>query len=83
MFDIEKAISILNDKLEIWFAELVKILPNLLLAAFILVIGFFVAKFIRRVSEKVFNRIFKNFTINNLFSTFVYIVFLGIVFLRH
>ncbi|MGE4514965.1 small conductance mechanosensitive channel [Chryseobacterium taeanense] len=80
MFDLNKAINLLNDKLEIWFNELVKILPNLLLAALILVIGFFIAKYIRKLAEKISNKVSGNITINNLFSTFVYVVFLGIVF---
>lgn len=80
MFDLNKAIDLLNTKLELWLSELVKILPNLFMAALVVVGGFYIAKYVRRFAEKVFNKISKNITINTLFSTFVYILFLGIVF---
>jgi len=80
MFDLNKTIDLLNTKLELWLSELVKILPNLFMAALVVVGGFYIAKYVRRFAEKVFNKISKNITINTLFSTFVYILFLGIVF---
>lgn len=80
MFDLNKAIELIDEKLEIWFREIVKILPNLLLAALILVIGFFIAKWIRKLTLKIFSKISSNHTITNLFSTFIYITVLGIVF---
>lgn len=80
MFNLNKVIDLLNTKLELWFSELVKILPNLFLAALILVAGFFAAKYVRKLAEKIFGKISKNVTINNLFSTFVYFFCIGIVF---
>ena len=80
MFDLNKAIELIDEKLELWFREIVKILPNLLLAAFILVIGFFVAKWIRKLTLKIFGKISSNHTITHLFSTFIYITVLGVVF---
>lgn len=79
MFDLSKAWELINTKLEFWFQEFVKILPNLLLASLVLVIGFWMAKYIRRASHKIFGRIFTNHTINHLFSTFTYVAALGIV----
>lgn len=80
MFDLNKAIDHLITKLELWLSELVKILRNLFMAALVVVGDFYIAKYVRRFAEKVFNKISKNITINTLFSTFVYILFLGIFF---
>ncbi|MFL9833118.1 mechanosensitive ion channel family protein [Chryseobacterium terrae] len=80
MFNVNKAIELIDEKLDLWFREIVKILPNLLLAALVLVAGFFVAKWIRKLTLKIFGKISSNHTIINLFSTFIYIIVLGIVF---
>lgn len=80
MFDLNKAIELIDEKLNLWFREIVEILPNLLLAVFVLLIGFFIAKWIRRLTLKIFKKISSNHTITNLFSTFIYITALGIVF---
>ncbi|WP_265429305.1 mechanosensitive ion channel family protein [Chryseobacterium sp. YIM B08800] len=80
MFDLNKAIELIDEKLNLWFREIVEILPNLLLAVFVLLIGFFIAKWIRKLTLKIFKKISSNHTITNLFSTFIYITALGIVF---
>lgn len=80
MFDLNKAIELIDEKLNLWFREIVEILPNLLLAVFVLLIGFFSAKWIRKLALKIFKKISSNHTITNLFSTFIYITALGIVF---
>jgi len=80
MFDLNKAVELIDEKLNLWFREIVEILPNLLLAVFVLVIGFFIAKWIRKLTLKIFRKISSNHTITNLFSTFIYITALGIVF---
>ena len=48
MFDLNKAIDLLNTKLEFWLSELVKILPNLFMAALVVVGDFYIAKYVRR-----------------------------------
>lgn len=80
MFDLNKAVELIDEKLNLWFREIVEILPNLLLAVFVLLIGFFIAKWIRKLTLKIFKKISSNHTITNLFSTFIYITALGIVF---
>jgi xanthine/uracil/vitamin C permease (AzgA family) len=57
---------------------LIKLLPNIVLAAVVMVIGLYIAKFIRKMSKLV-DKISKNITLNNLFSTIVYFSFIGIV----
>lgn len=78
-FDFNTITSLLSDKLSHWFKELVRLLPNIAIAAIAIVIGFFVAKFIRRIALKLIGKISHNVTLNNLFSTVVYVFCIGIV----
>lgn len=80
MFDLNKAVELIDEKLDFWFREVVEILPNLLLAILVLIAGYYFSKWIRRITQKIFNKVSANYTINNLFSTFIYITALGIVF---
>lgn len=76
--DFDKAYHLIMDKLTTWLNELVKLLPNILLGAIVLVIGFFIAKRIKRFSNKMIEKFSDNVTLNNLFSSIIYIFFLGI-----
>ena len=78
--DEEKATNLLLGKIGRWINEFIHLLPNIALAALILVLGLFVAKWIRKLSYKLFKRFGHNETLNNLFSSFIYVVVLGIVF---
>ena len=77
--DIDKITSLINDKLYSWSEALIKLLPNIVLAAVVMVIGFYIAKFIRKITSKLVHKISKNITLNNLFSSIVYFSFIGIV----
>ena len=78
MFDIEKAWQLIVSKLTLWMREFIKLLPNMVLAALVLVIGFFVAKVLRGWAHKYILRSSRHHALNNLFSSFVYILFVGI-----
>jgi small-conductance mechanosensitive channel len=78
--DINKAYDIIVDKLSFWLKETIRLLPNIALASIILVIGFFVAKWCRKIAAKVFKRIIHNEALNNLFTSLVYIFLLGVTF---
>lgn len=78
MIDLEKAFQIINEKLELWLRELVRILPNLALAIVLLVIGMYICKWLRNLSKKLIFRFTGNVTITTLFSTFIYLFLLGI-----
>lgn len=78
--DEEKASNLIFGKLGRWVNEFVHLLPNIALAALVLVLGFFIAKWIRRLAYKLIKKFGHNETLNNLFSSFVYILFLGITF---
>ena len=76
--DVNKAYHLITDKLITWLNELIKMLPNILLAAIVLVLGFFLAKSIKKFSSKIIKRFSDNTTLNGLFSSIIYIFFIGI-----
>lgn len=71
--------KLLVAKLEHWLAAIVKLLPNIILAAVILVAGIFIASFLRKIVAKLFRKVSNNDTLNNLFVSFVNIAFIGVV----
>lgn len=76
--DVNKAYHLIMDKLTAWVDELIKMLPNILLAAIALVIGLFIAKKIKGFSKKIIQRFSDNTTLNSLFASIVYLFFIGI-----
>ncbi len=76
--DINKAYEIIVDKLLVWLRELIRLLPNIALATLILVLGFFIAKWMKKLASKIFRKIIHNDTLNDLFSSLVYIFSLGV-----
>ncbi|MBC7417814.1 MAG: mechanosensitive ion channel [Pedobacter sp.] len=78
-FNLNDSAKLITDKLSLWLKDLIKILPNILLATIVAVIGFFVAKYIHKLATKLLDKLFRNHILNNLFSSIIYIFFLGIV----
>ncbi|MGY3052935.1 small conductance mechanosensitive channel [Pedobacter sp. UYEF25] len=78
-FNINDSAKLITDKLSLWLKDFIKILPNVLLATIVVVIGFFVARYIHKLATKLLDKLFRNHTLNNLFSSIIYIFFLGIV----
>lgn len=77
--DLSKISELISSKLNTWGEALIKLLPNILLAAVVLVLGFFAAKYIRKLARKIVAKISRNLTLNNLFSSIVYFTVIGIV----
>lgn len=77
--DINKISNLITEKLTDWAEALIKLLPNIVMAAVVMVIGFYIAKFVRKISRKLISKISNNITLNNLFSSVIYFIFLGIV----
>lgn len=77
--NIDKYRKIIVDKLTSWGQELVDLLPNLLLAALILVLGFYISKALKRLAKKIIDKVSTQETINNLFANFIYIAAIGII----
>lgn len=78
--DVEKAYRLILEKLITWMRDLIRLLPNMLLAALILAVGIYLCKWIRKLARRFFARVFHSPTIANLTSSFVYIACLSIVF---
>jgi small-conductance mechanosensitive channel len=72
--DFNRAYQLILQKLNGWLRELVRLLPNILLATLVLVMGFFLARVLRRLALALVEKISRNPELNRLFSSFVYIV---------
>ncbi len=77
--DFNNALELIQKKLSTWLHELVRLLPNILLATVVFVIGFYIAKSIRRLALKLINKFSRNTTLNGLFASIIHLFFLGIV----
>ncbi|MBK0378098.1 mechanosensitive ion channel [Mucilaginibacter sp. SD-g] len=76
--NITDAYNLISQKLTSWLHELIKLLPNIILAAVILAVGFFIARWIRNLAAKLIKRFSQNTSLNNLFVSIVYLTFIGI-----
>ena len=79
--DFQKIYELIVSKLTEWMEDIVSMFPNLVLASIVLIIGFFISKWIGKKTRGILKRITKIDIISNLFGSVVYAVFLGIVFL--
>lgn len=76
---MESAYKLISEKLIHWWEKIIKLLPNIALAIIILVVGFFITKWLRRFIKKFSHTITDNSTLQSLFTTIVYIALLLIV----
>ncbi len=77
--NLNEAWNLIMDKIQAWFEAVIKMLPNLLLAAVVVVLGIFIAKYVQKLAYKIMDKISLNSTLNNLFGSIVYAVAVGIV----
>ncbi|WP_432671021.1 mechanosensitive ion channel family protein [Flavobacterium sp. SM2513] len=77
--DIATITELITTKLMDWAEALIKLLPNIIVSAVVLVIGFYIAKFVRKIAKNLISKVSPNHTLNNLFSSIVYAVMIGIV----
>jgi small conductance mechanosensitive channel len=71
--------ELISGKLTHWAEILIQMLPNLLLAVLVLVLGIYVSKYIRKIANNLIAKISNNITLNNLFSSIFYFTAIGIV----
>lgn len=76
--DINEAIKIIKEKVSTWATDLVALLPNILLATLVFVLGLFLARYIKKIAVKAIHRISHNLTLNSLFGSVVHIFLVGI-----
>ena len=77
--DINKIVELITEKLAHWVEIIIKLLPNILLASVVLVLGMFVSKYIKKIAENLISKISTNLTLNNLFSSILYFTSIGIL----
>ncbi|MEO8794958.1 MAG: mechanosensitive ion channel [Daejeonella sp.] len=77
--DVNEVYQLIMQKLTAWMHDLIKLLPNILIAALILAVGFALAGRIGKIAKKVMGKFSHNAALNNLFGSFIYIAFIGIV----
>jgi len=78
--DINKALELIQNKLSAWLREFVRMLPNLLLAALIIMVGLYLSRIISRFATRVFDRLSHGAVITKLFGSFVYLTCIVITF---
>jgi len=76
--DINKAYQLISQKLFLWLRELVRMLPNIVISAMVLVLGFYIAGWVKKIAASLISKISNNQTLTRLFSSVIYIAFLGI-----
>jgi len=78
--NLEKAQGLLTEKLQSWVEVGLKNLPNFLVALFIIIVFFLLAKFFRKIVYRISAKLIKNQSVNDLLSTLTYmaVVFLGL-----
>ena len=67
--DINKAYHLIESKLLLWLRDFVRLLPNIVIASLIIVLGFYAAKLIKKLSQKIFQRFTQHHTISGHFSS--------------
>ena len=76
--DFNKAYHLIYHKIITWLDDFVKMLPNILLSAIILVIGIYIAKLFKKIAKNLIQRVSDNRGLNNLFTSVIYIFFIGV-----
>jgi small-conductance mechanosensitive channel len=77
-FDINKAYSLVTEKLEDWISTAVKMLPNLLVAVLVLILFVLLGKLLKRIFNKVFQKITDNKSLQSLLSSILYLTIVAI-----
>jgi len=76
--DLNKAYQLISHKIFTWVNDFVRLLPNILVSALLLVIGIYVAKLIRKVTASLIQKVSDNRALNNLFTSVVYIFVIAV-----
>ena len=76
--DFDEAYSLIVKKITNWSHEFVLMLPNFLVALIALVLGFLIARGVRRIARKVIFKVSTNSALNGLFISVIYFVFINL-----
>ncbi len=76
--DLQKALELIQSKLMEWLKDLVRMLPNLILAIIVLFLGIYLSRLFRNIVSRMVHRLSHGKVLTNLFSNFVFIFCIGI-----
>ena len=76
---MNKAYDLIVQKLIKWLDEIIKLLPNIALAALILVLGIFIVKKLKKFISKITKKVIQNETLHTLFISVIYIFLIGVI----
>lgn len=76
--DINNAYHIIAGKLLLWLKDIIRLLPNIALAALILTIGFFLAGKLKVLLAKLIRRVVHIEALDDLINSLIYIFLLGV-----
>lgn len=76
---MDKAYHLIVEKLSRWLDELIKLMPNILLAAVVLALGLFIARYIKKLAVKLISKVSPSGALNNLVTSVIYFFTIGIV----
>lgn len=76
--NLNKDYQLILQKLITWLHELITLLPNILLAAIVLVAGIFISRWIKNIAARLIKKFLKSNTLTNLFTTVIYVFFIGV-----
>ena len=71
--EIEKYYDIIVEKLIGWSEQIVKLLPNFILAILVLIAFVFVGKIIKKLAQQLLDRTFKNRSLSSITAKIIYI----------
>jgi len=77
--NINKAFDLINQEVTTWIQQLIRLLPSILVAAVVLALGLYAAKWVKKIAMNLISRVSANSSLNKLFTDFVYIFFITVV----
>lgn len=77
---LERVIEILQDKLSGWFDGAIALLPNLLIALVVILLGFAVGSLAGRIANKFFHKTVKSVAVANLLAAIIQVLVVAIGF---
>ncbi|QNK64099.1 mechanosensitive ion channel family protein [Pedobacter sp. PAMC26386] len=76
--NVSRAYEIILEKVETWLMDIIRLLPNILLSALVLVIGIYLSAGLKKMGVKLVRRFSNHVSLNNLFGSILYIFGIGI-----
>ncbi|GAB5522380.1 MAG: hypothetical protein Roseis2KO_02520 [Roseivirga sp.] len=76
-FDINQAFSIVQEKIEGWLETLASLLPNIVVAIFVLILFYFISRLARKATLRLLKNVVDQQTIASLIATIISFITLG------